>query len=469
MPIIQVECVSKYFALRKDKSRSFQEAVLSFFHSHGHRRAPELYGALQNISFSVEAGEMLGIIGTNGSGKSTLLKLLTRIIEPTSGKITVKGRVSALLELGAGFHPELTGRENIYLYGSVLGLKQAQMENRMSEIIKFAELERFIDVPVKFYSSGMYVRLAFAVATSVQPDILLVDEVLAVGDRGFQEKCLERISEMRKQGITIVLISHDLDAIRRMCSRVIWIDQGVMQADGSAELVTTEYLARVHDYEEVKAQAAHLTQRTALIESAAALRQGNIQKPTSDTLHQDEQSVIAACQADEATVMSEAAGPPSKRWGSLEAEITDVLLLDKDGRERHHLLTGEPVTVVIRYTAHEHICQPVFGISFFRSDGMHMCGSNTSTAGIPIEAIEGAGEMEYRIANLPLLEGSYTITAAIHNEDESQVYDYQQCYYPFKVYLGSVKERYGQVYIVGTSWHHHAATAKTLEPGQDAG
>ncbi len=468
MSIIQVECVSKYFALHKDKPRSFQEAVLSFFRSHGHRRVPELYWALQNISFSVEAGEMLGIIGANGSGKSTLLKLLTRIIEPTSGKITVQGRVSALLELGAGFHPELTGRENIYLYGSVLGLKHAQMENRMPEIIKFAELERFIDVPVKFYSSGMYVRLAFAVATSVQPDILLVDEVLAVGDRGFQEKCLERISEMRKQGITIVLISHDLDAIRRMCSRVIWIDQGIMQADGNAELVTTEYLARVHDYEEVKAQTAHLTQHTALIESAAALRQGNMQKPIGDTLHQDE-PVAAASQADEDAAMSEVVNPLSKRWGSLEAEITDVILLDKDGRERHHLLTGEPATVIVRYTAHRRICQPVFGISFFRSDGTHMCGSNTSTAGIPIEVIEGAGEMEYRIASLPLLEGSYTITAAIHNEDESQVYDYQQCYYPFKVYLGSVKERYGQVYIVGTSWHHHAATAAMLKPGQDAG
>ncbi|MHB9032270.1 MAG: ABC transporter ATP-binding protein [Anaerolineae bacterium] len=455
MPIIQVERVSKVFALQKDKPRSFQEATLHIIKPKHKRHIIESFWALQDVSFTVERGEMLGVIGANGSGKSTLLKLLTHIIEPTSGTIAVQGRVSALLELGAGFHPELTGRENIYLYGSVLGLKRKEMASRLPEIIHFAELERFIDVPVKFYSSGMYVRLAFAVATSVQPDVLLVDEVLAVGDRSFQEKCLERIAEMRQKGITILLISHDLDTIRRMCSRVIWLSEGIVQADGAAELVTTKYLAHVHEYDEAQAQAAHFLQHTMLQEGTTVIRM-----PQKDT--------PASGNDGTSNPLKDTLSPFSNRWGSLEAEITDVTLLDEQGNERLQLLTGEPVTIVVHYNAHRRIEQPTFGIAIFRIDGTHMCGSNTSLAGLQIEAIEGAGQVAYRIESLPLLEGSYSITAAIHDESESQVYDYQQCYYPFKVHLGNVKERYGLLYISGSKWSHQAVERDIEVSNQNA-
>jgi len=393
-----------------------------------------------------------------------LLKLITRIIEPTSGQVTVQGRVSALLELGAGFHPELTGRDNIYLYGSVLGLKRKQMADCMQDIIRFAELERFIDVPVKFYSSGMYVRLAFAVATSVQADILLVDEVLAVGDHAFQEKCLDRISAMRQEGITILLISHDLDTIRRLCTRVIWIDKGILEADGNAESVTTEYLAHVYNYEEAKAEAIHVTQHQILAESTQDIHKDN--ESGASSLNQNPEA--GPPRQHEAVVIGEEKSLMTRRWCTLEAEITDVLLQDKNGNNRYQLLTGEPASIIIRYTAHQRILQPVFGVSIFRSDGTHMCGSNTATSGMAIEAIEGSGEIEYHIQSLPLLAGSYTITAAIHNADESRVYDYQQCYYSFRVHLGDVKERYGQFYTPGASWSLHTYSTPP-KPGQYAG
>lgn len=455
MPIIRVERVCKFYALHKDRPRSFQEIVVNLFRSRQSRLATESFWALQNISFSVEPGEMLGIIGSNGSGKSTLLKLLTRIIEPTSGQIAVNGRVSALLELGAGFHPELTGRENIFLYGSVLGLKRREMEQQLPEIIAFAELERFIDVPVKFYSSGMYVRLAFAVATSVRPEILLVDEVLAVGDRAFQDKCLERVVEMSNQGITIVIVSHDLDSIRRLCSRVIWLDKGLLRADGKTELVVNEYLAQVLLHEEAVAFEAKEASRALTPDSnpqAAALE---------DTQYTEQPTASSV----ESPVENSPVAP--KRWGTMQIEIMAVALYDHEGKERLLLMTGEPATVVIRYKAHTRIEQPVFGLAFFRSDGTHMSGSNTQLAQLDLAAVEGEGEVRYHIDKLPLLEGSYLITAAIHNATESEVYDYQQCYYPFQVRLGRVKERYGLLYIPGTHWQHISRTDHPTKPDND--
>ncbi len=240
MECIRFIDVYKRYLLEHDRPRSFQELVLQWF---GQERQPtrEELWALDDVSFDIEPGEAVGIIGANGSGKSTCLKLMTRILRPTSGRVDVSGRVSGLLELGAGFHPELTGRDNIYLNGSLMGLSRRDVAARFEEIVAFAELERFIDVQVKAYSSGMAMRLGFAIAISVSPDTLLVDEALAVGDQRFQEKCLDRVEEMRADGVTIVFVSHALDMVRSLCDRALWMDTGRLVADGPVNEVVDQY------------------------------------------------------------------------------------------------------------------------------------------------------------------------------------------------------------------------------------
>ena len=245
MAIVEVDKVSKRFWMHQDRPRSFQDLALTLFRR-GRRQAREEFWALRDVTFSVQPGEAVALIGENGSGKSTCFKLLTRIIEPTSGTISVKGRVSALLELGAGFHPELTGRENVFLNCAILGMPRREVQKRFDSIVGFAEMERFIDVPVKFYSSGMYVRLAFATAINVDAEVLVFDEVLAVGDQSFQARCIERINELKNTGITILFVSHDLDAVRSLCPRAIWLDGGKLCADGPTESVATQYIQHLH-------------------------------------------------------------------------------------------------------------------------------------------------------------------------------------------------------------------------------
>ncbi len=235
MRIISVEDVSKRYRLSRLGARSireeFERAGRWIISRNGGGEDDDFY-ALRNLSFEVESGETLGLIGPNGSGKSTILKLLARISYPTTGRIQVRGSVASLIEVGAGFHPELSGRENIYLYGSIMGMRRAEVREKFDQIVDFAGLERFIDTPVKRYSSGMYVRLGFAVAAHINPHILLVDEVLAVGDASFQNKCLRRIEELRRNGMTVIFVSHDLPAVERICNRVILLDHGVLIADG---------------------------------------------------------------------------------------------------------------------------------------------------------------------------------------------------------------------------------------------
>jgi lipopolysaccharide transport system ATP-binding protein len=243
MASIEVSQLSKKFVLQHDQPRLFQDVALSLFRNgvrKGHQRNEEFW-ALSGVSFSVEPGESLGIIGKNGSGKSTCLKLLTRIMEPTSGTVKMQGRISALIELGAGFHPELTGKDNLLVNGVILGMTRSEIKQRFDEIVAFAELEHFIDIPVKFYSSGMYLRLAFAIAINVNADIMLLDEVLAVGDQNFQTKCLAKISELQRSGVTIVFVSHDLNAVRTLCKRTIWLDRGKLVVDGDTESVIANY------------------------------------------------------------------------------------------------------------------------------------------------------------------------------------------------------------------------------------
>ncbi len=257
MPVvIQVENLSKYYrlgligggTLREDinrwwaKVRGRPDPLLKIGDTdHGNREGGELW-ALRDVSFQVREGEILGIIGRNGAGKSTLLKILSRITAPTSGQVKIKGRVGSLLEVGTGFHPELTGRENIYLNGAILGMKKAEIDRKLDEIIDFAEIEQFIDTPVKRYSSGMYVRLAFAVAAHLEPEILIVDEVLAVGDDGFQKKCLGKMRDVATHGRTVLFVSHNMAAVQRLCERVLWLDRGLFAASGTPPEMVARYL-----------------------------------------------------------------------------------------------------------------------------------------------------------------------------------------------------------------------------------
>lgn len=392
---IRFEHVSKKFNLHRERARSFQELALSLFRRTNSSR--EEFWALQDTSFTLEQGETVGLVGPNGAGKSTALKLISRIIEPTSGRIEVNGRVGALLELGAGFHPDLSGRENVYLNGSILGLSRAQIRQKMDGIVAFAELERFIDAPVKHYSSGMYVRLGFSVAVHTEPEILLVDEVLAVGDASFQRKCLDRIDEMRAEGVTVLFVSHNAEMVRAICSRAIWLDDGQLIADGSADSVVARYLTHSWDSEEGKL------------------------KPRTRS---------------------------NQRWGSGEVQIVGVRILDGDGREKQQFKVGEPLTVEMHYRAEKRVESPVFGLAVHRFDGVHVTGPNTQFAGYEIPQIEGEGVIQYTIHSLPLLEGAYSFSVAVHNLSSTQMFDYHARLYPFRV-LPSEGEQYGIVTFRG--------------------
>jgi len=407
-PAIRLDHISKRFMLRTDGPRSFQDTFIGLLR--GRRAGKQEFWALRDVSFAVQPGETVGLIGPNGSGKSTLLKLVSRILVPTSGDITVNGKVSTLLELGAGFHPDLTGRENIYLNGSVMGLGRREIHERLGDIIAFAELERFIDMPVKHYSSGMYMRLGFSVAVHADPDILLVDEVLTVGDQSFQLKCYDRIAELREHGVTILLVSHNLEDVRRVCDQTVWLEEGVMQHKGGVDQVIERYVSRVMAQEERRLM---------------------------------EQGVLANGE---------------NRWGSGEIRITDVRFYDRDGQERYIFATGERLQARIRYAAPTRIERPVFGVAIYRADGLHINGPNTKLSGYHIPVVEGEGEVWCAFEMLPLLEGSYQFSASVYDETCTHPYDHLDRAFPFRVRAGDrIQERYGTFYVP-CEWRHRPQT-----------
>jgi ABC-type polysaccharide/polyol phosphate transport system ATPase subunit len=411
MIAVRFDRVSKQFTLHHERPRSFQELFLSAIKLQ-HRTSKEKYWVLNDISFEIEHGEMVGIVGPNGAGKSTILKLMSRIIEPTSGQMEVNGRLGALLELGAGFHPDLTGRENVYLNGAFLGCAKSDMDRVFDDILDFSEMERFIDIPVKHYSSGMYMRLGFSIAIHLQPELLLVDEILAVGDRAFQLRCLDRVQELKRQGVTIILVSHDLAQVRDMCDRAIWVEEGQVQAEGPVEPVLSEYMAHALD---PKRQVAQSTRR-------GDLHGGRQSKDDSHW-----------------------------RWGSGEASITQVQFLDSAGQAQSSFETGAPLIVRICFAAHERIEKPQFGLALHHVGGFHISGPNTVFGGFDIDAIEGSGYIDYVIDSLPLLEGTYLVSASLADREDLGMYDYHHQAYTLHVHRGdAVKERYGSILIPAT-------------------
>jgi lipopolysaccharide transport system ATP-binding protein len=401
MSVIRFDHVSKQFTLHHQRTRSLQELFLNMLRLRRNANR-EKYWALRDVSFEIEDGVTMGFIGPNGAGKSTALKLISRIIEPTEGKIEVSGRVGALLELGAGFHPDLTGRENIYLNGSILGLRRSQLDRRMGDIIAFAELERFIDVPVKHYSSGMYVRLGFSIAVHTDPEILLVDEVLAVGDTIFQHKCLDKIMELRDSGVVIVMVSHDLSTIQDLCNQAIWFEDGCVRAWGHPTDVVMEYRNSVADEENLAAD-----------QSLGRLAEG-------------------------------------QRWGSGRLQITRVEMCDRRGTPQSVFTTGSPFEVRIHYHAPSRLEDPIFGIAVHHQNATLISGPNTGFDGIAIPFVEGDGLVTYHIPALSLLEGKYNLSVSAHNRADTEIYDYHDRAYSFRVYRGRSREAYGLTALNGT-------------------
>jgi len=381
--------VSKKFRLIKERNNSLKATVMR-----GRRVVAEDFWALRDVSFEVYEGETFGLIGENGSGKSTMLKCLTKILRPNHGSVAVHGKVSALLELGAGFHHELSGRENVFLNGAILGLSQKELRRRFDEIVDFAGIGDFIDEPVKNYSSGMYVRLGFSVAINVDPDVLLVDEVLAVGDEAFQRKCNEKFAELRNNGKTIVLVSHGMSSVQNLCDRVAWFSHGHLMQVGPPNEVIEAYVETVQVDREV-----------------------------------DEE------------------GRP--RWGSGEGRIVAVDLLDSTGAPATKVHGGETAVFRLQYQMHQAIERPVFGLSIRTIDGFEVSAPRSRDVDCVPEKLEGTGQVDVTFDVLRLLPGTYDLSVTLTDFSSLHAYDVRTDILRFDVERGVFREESGVVSLGG--------------------
>ncbi|HEX2038382.1 MAG TPA: ABC transporter ATP-binding protein [Acidimicrobiales bacterium] len=401
---VRVDDVSKRFRLYKEKYTSLKERVIHF------GRIPyEEFWALRDIELDIAQGETVGLLGHNGSGKSTLLKCIAGILQPTHGTIEVTGRLAALLELGAGFHPELTGRENVFLNASILGMPKKEIEKRFDEIVAFAELERFIDNQVKHYSSGMYVRLGFAVAVNMEPDVLLVDEVLAVGDEAFQRKCLDRVKRFQREGRTIVFVTHAADLVRQICDRAAVLDHGNLVAVGTPG-------------EAVRSFREHLLQQD---RHGEAEQLAPLDPATDSVAGGDEPIAVVAEEGDGLSAQ--------ERKRNFRLRITGVRMEYPGVGERPYLHPGDPLAIHVAYHAVERLDDVVFGIAVHDIEGRLVFGSNTDILGTPLDPVEGAGEVVFATEHVPLLDGTYLLTLGVHSHDEGTVYDWQEQRHQFEV------------------------------------
>jgi ABC-type polysaccharide/polyol phosphate transport system ATPase subunit len=389
--VVEAVNVSKKFRLVHERNHSLKATILR-----GRRVVAEDFWALRNVSLDVRQGETFGLIGENGSGKSTMLKCLTRILTPNEGTVSVKGKVSALLELGAGFHPELSGRENVFLNGAILGLSQQELKRRFDQIVDFAGIGPFIDEPVKNYSSGMYVRLGFSVAINVDPDVLFVDEVLAVGDENFQRKCNDKFNELRSQGKTIVLVSHGLAGVEQMCDRVAWFSHGHLMQIGEPRDVVMAYTDTV--------------------------REGR---------HIDEFGHL--------------------RWGSGQIRVNGVVWIDPEGHPSSHLASGQPARLELLYEASEAVPRPVFSAKISTVDGTEVTTTTTRDQGQVPEKLDGHGYANLRFDQLRLLPGQYVLTVAVTDHSGQHEYDVRHEIVRFDIDRGLLPERSGLVSL-GGSW-----------------
>lgn len=370
---VNVDGLWKSFRLYHERNQYLKAAILR-----GRRARYEEFWALRDVSFTVPTGTTFGVIGSNGSGKSTLLKTLTGILTPDKGSVRVKGRISALLELGAGFHPELSGRENVFLNGAILGLTRKEIEAKFDDIVEFSGLENFIDTPVKNYSSGMFVRLGFAVAAHVEPEVLLIDEVLSVGDESFQRKSAERIEQFRREGRTIVFVSHGLAQVEQLCETVAWLEKGELRMVGRAGDVISEYQGNSHQAQRVE-------------------------------------------------------GEHGSRWGTGEAQIVGVRLLDHDGQPTSVLATNESATIHIDLSAHMPLQDTVVFARIETLTGHPVWGSSTRRNNLAMGMLDGSASVDIAFPSFPLLEGVYDLSISLNDHTETHFYDHWEKKVRFEV------------------------------------
>ncbi|MGB9938735.1 ABC transporter ATP-binding protein [Methanosarcina sp.] len=385
MPTIEVEHLHKIFRIPHEKRNTIFESLA------GSLRPPqyETFPALNDINFTVEEGEAIGIIGENGSGKSTLLKIIANILRPTSGTVNVHKKITPFLELGVGFQPNFTASENVKTYATIMGISKREIESKLDDVLEFAGLEKFRDTKLKNFSSGMQVRLAFSTAIQTDPEILLMDEVLAVGDMEFQQKCLDVLNQYRKEGVTIVFVSHDLGAVRRFCDKTLLLHKGVQVALGNTGDVIDRYVYGGNETPEQEVSETEL-------------------------------------------VEADGEPEPKNRWGDKEVEITNVEFYDKFGNSGSRFNSFDPVKIRIFYQAHKKVLDPVFGIAFYSEKGDNLFGTNTELKNLTIDSIEGNGYLDLVIDRLPILTGRFSLTVAVHSHDHKP-YDWHDKLYSFDV------------------------------------
>ncbi len=394
---IDIVDISKSFrrqTLSRKGYSTIKSALLAFFQKQRAGGSGEVTHAIDALRMRVPRGASMGVIGKNGSGKSTLLKLITGIYKPDKGSISVNGRVAALIELGAGFHPDFTGRENLYLGGVMHGLSRKEIDERFDDIVAFAELEKVIDDPVRTYSSGMFMRLGFSLAVHTNPDVLLIDEVLAVGDAAFVARCKDKISDLRREGKTLLLVSHDLSAVERWCDEVIWLHEGVAKERGEPRRVIDAYRSFIEGEEEEELQADRQEEE---VQQGATVAEGE----SEERFHEKE------------------------RWGSREIEITSVRALGSDDAEHLLFHSDDELTLELQYRKRQEVEDCVFGIAIHRNDGLLIHGSNTEIEGLRLDDLGKEGTVRYRIKRLGLLEGRYRLDVAVHKSD-GYAYDYHK-------------------------------------------
>jgi lipopolysaccharide transport system ATP-binding protein len=411
-PAIVVKDVRKEFLIPHERRVTLFENIAGAFRHSTYER----FVALDDINLTIRRGESVGIIGDNGCGKSTLLKIMSDILRPTHGSVKVYGRITPFLELGVGFQPDLTANENIEVYSTIMGLSDRDIARNMSSVLEFAGLTNFRDTKLKNFSSGMQVRLAFATAIQVVPDIMLIDEVLAVGDMDFQQKCLEVFADYKRMGVTMVFVSHDLGAVRRFCDRTVFMKHGRILADGRTPEVIDRYVYGLDKLDQ--------NSQSAVVTGSASADAAKEEIGAADATNGGE------IKTDPVPVPAQS--EKKARWGNGKITITRVQILDKYGNESAMFHTGDMLAINIIFRAPEPVDDPVFGIAVYNEEGLLCYGSNTDIARLAMGMVSGEGEIEVKVPRLSFISGKYLLTVAAHAKDNIP-YDWHDKLYSFRV------------------------------------
>lgn len=395
---IVIRSVRKEFVIPHERRTTLFENLLGVLRPATY----EKFVALKDISLVIKKGESIGIIGDNGSGKSTLLKIIAQILRPTSGSIEVHGRITPFLELGVGFQPDLTARENIEVYSTIMGLSSKEIAANMDSVLEFAGLTKFKDTKLKNFSSGMYVRLAFATAIQTKPEILLVDEVLAVGDMDFQQKCLDIFQKYKEDGITLIFVSHDLNSVRKFCDKALLLKNGEQVVYGNTNDVIDNYI--------YGGKSELGPEPLSIAETPAGASSGTAQPDPANQLEK-----------------------PSTRWGNKKVSITDVRFIDKFGGLNTAFVSGDPMTIRIIYDVTEETDDIVFGIALYNESGQHYYGTNTDLKHFAVGKVSGRKEIDLIVDRIPMLQGKYYLTVAAHSKNH-EPYDWHDKLYSFNIH-----------------------------------